>query len=256
MANILLIGGGTMGEILLQKLSPDNLTVAEHSQERRDYLASTYKVNVTTLSSDVANQADTIILAIKPQDASTVAETITPGLHGQLIISIMAGVNTTKLQTLFKTNRVIRTMPNTPAKLGLGMTVWTATPTVTSTDKQFVQRLLQDLGKELYVDNDDWIDKATAVSGSGPAYVFLFAEQLVNAAEQLGFKHDEALQLVQQTLLGASTLLFTGEPKQLREQVTSKGGTTFAALTSLAQHDLQSIWNEAIQAAYNRAKEL
>ncbi|MFA5995734.1 MAG: pyrroline-5-carboxylate reductase [Patescibacteria group bacterium] len=259
--NILLIGGGTIGEIFLQELlkltDAKNITVAQRSVERREYLQNTYHIIATPLTSELALNKNIIFLAVKPQDITTVAETISSNITKQLLCSVMAGISTSKLAQLFHSNNIVRIMPNTPAKIGLGMSAWTATPTVTEIDKQLIKDLLKLLGQELYVSNDDWIDKATAVSGSGPAYVFLFAEQLINAAKQLGFNEIPAGQLVIQTLLGASTLLAQNKNAvELRQKVTSKDGTTAAALNSLAQTNLQTIWNKAVQAAYERAKDL
>ncbi len=259
---VLLIGAGTMGEIFLQAalqlFDSKNITVAQHNAERRAYLSNTYQVTTTELNKLDITLFNIIVLAVKPQDAMPI---VAPQA---LVISVMAGISTHQLQALTGSHRIVRIMPNTPAKLGMGMSVWTTTSTVTKTDQQVVQTWLKKLGQEFYVESDDWIDKATAISGSGPAYLFLFAEQLITAAKQLGFNNIAATTLVSQTLLGASQLLqpATTEyysaptPADLRKQVTSKGGTTAAALTSLPQAELQTAWNQAVQAAYNRAKQL
>lgn len=259
---ILVIGGGTMGEIIIQGLlkqhAPTDIIIADPSLERANYLRETYSVQCSALTVELTKPANTLILAVKPQDCQTVAETITEGLHGQLIISIMAGVSSERLGTLFTSNRVIRTMPNTPAQIGMGMTVWTASSNTTDTDKEFVRSLFSSFGEEVYVDKDDDIDKATAVSASGPAYVFFFAEQFIQAAKELGLEPDMASQLVKQTLRGASELMYTSSdnPDILRAKVTSKKGTTEAAISSLPADTLQLAWTNAIRAAYTRAKEL
>lgn len=245
-----------MGEIFLQaalKLFPtEHITVAQRSAERREYLTTTYRVIATELTTIDVTTFDIVVVAVKPQDVMELP------IPQALVISVMAGVSTTRLQQLFSTPRVVRIMPNTPAKIGLGMNVWTGTSTLTALDKTLVQDWLKLLGQELYVNNDDWIDKATAVSGSGPAYLFLFAEQLMNAAKALGFTDDQARLLVSQTLVGASQLLSQNNENvvELRHKVTSKGGTTAAAINSLPQEELQKIWTTAMLAAYNRAKEL
>lgn len=253
---LLIIGGGTMGEIFLQAalklFHPKHITVAQRSAERREYLTATYHITTAELSTINLTIFDVVVVAVKPQDVMGLP------ISQALVISVMAGISTTRLQQLFSTPRVVRIMPNTPAKIGLGMSVWTATSATTPTDKQLIHDWLKLLGQELYVDNDDWIFKATAVSGSGPAYLFLFAEQLINAAKELGFNDIQAQQLVSQTLLGASQLLSQNNTNvcELRQKVTSKGGTTAAAINSLPQAELQQIWNTAVQAAYERAKEL
>ncbi len=260
--SILLIGGGTMGEIVLQGLlknvSPDTITIGEMNTDRAQYLEEEYSITALPTTSEHAKKAGTIILAVKPQNVTEVAEIINAGLNKQLIISVMAGVSTNRLSTLFKSKRVIRTMPNTLAKIGLGMTVWTDTVDVSDEEREFVTAVLEQFGKTLYVDTDDDIDKATAVNGSGPAYVFLFAEHLITAAKELGLDEMTAQLLVEQTLRGAGELLsLSKEPaNELRSLVTSKGGTTEAAITSLPQEDLQAAWTQALQAAYARAKEL
>lgn len=259
---ILLIGGGTMGEILLQGLikqvSVDDITVAESVVERASYLQETYNVRVLPLNVELAASANTIILAVKPQDCQVVAEEISSGLHGQLIVSIMAGVASERLVNEFKSSRVVRAMPNTPAQIGLGITVWTTSIDVTDEDSGFVQSLLSAFGEEIYVNHDDDVDKATAVSASGPAYVFLFTEQLIQAAIELGLSPDIAAKLVKQTVRGAGELVHISpdSPQILRKKVTSKKGTTDAALSSLQLSELQTAWTQAIRAAYLRAKEL
>ncbi len=259
---ILLIGGGTMGEIILQGLlkntAAEDITVAEPSVDRAQYLTKMYGVRSVPLNTELAASASTLILAVKPQDCAAVAEEIANGLHGQLVISIMAGVSSERLGRLFKTSRVIRTMPNTPAQIGLGMTVWTASIDASDTDSEFVRLLFSNFGEELYVTSDDDIDKATAVSASGPAYVFLFAEQFIHAAIELGLEPEIAAKLVTQTIRGAGELMHINpdSPETLRAKVTSKKGTTDAAISSLSADTLQMAWTNAIKAAYKRAKEL
>lgn len=259
---ILIIGGGTMGEILLRgvlaKHSPDKILVAESNTNRASYLTQHYNVHVQPLAAPMVNQAEVIFLAVKPQDCAEVAFEIKSGLSNQLLISVMAGINLQRLHELFITDYIVRTMPNTPASIGLGMTVWTATETVTDNQRNFVQNILTQFGEQLYVDNEDDIDKATAINGSGPAYVFLFAEHLLAAAQDLGFNDKTARLLVAQTLRGASELFATSNetPLFLRERVTSKGGTTEAAIYSLPIDELSEMWKTAVQAAYKRSKEL
>jgi pyrroline-5-carboxylate reductase len=230
--------------------------VAESKPERQLDLHKRYNITSANLTVLLEQEFDYVVLAVKPQDSQAIAMQVNTGWTDNLIISVMAGIPTSQLQAWFGSDRIVRTMPNTPARLGLGMTVWTATPGVSELEKKFIQQLLQQLGKELYVHNDNWIDKATAVSGSGPAYLFLFAEQFMAAAQELGFSAEQAQQLVSQTVLGAATLLQTAPPAQLRAQVTSKGGTTAAALNTVMNSDVANIWEQAVQAAYKRAQEL
>lgn len=259
---IVIIGGGTMGEILLQALlrvhPASAIVVAETNVERAGYLTKEYAVRAVPLNSELVDAAQTVVLAVKPQDYAGVVSSITDGLHGQLIISIMAGISTTSLVSLCKSSRVIRAMPNTPAKIGLGMTVWTHTIDATDGDVTFGRSLFASFGQELFMQDDDKIDKATAINGSGPAYLFLFAEQLMVAAQAIGLAEAQARVMVSQTLRGASELLAVSQasPRELREQVTSKKGTTAAAIESLPQDTLQQAWTLAIAAAYARSKQL
>lgn len=281
-----IIGGGTIGSILIKgcvELSgPENVSVIEHSADRCVALRDQYGVQAVQMTDESAEHilatADVILFAVKPQDFSGAAENINALLQSgeqsriqsrlqsgservadqPLIVSVMAGIGIDMMQTTLNMAKIIRTMPNTPAKIGLGMTVWTHTESVAVEEQEFIRQLLQSFGTEMMVSSDDDIDKATAVSGSGPAYVFFFAEQLIQAAENLGFTSEQATQLVTQTLVGASTLLTESAetPSNLRTLVTSKGGTTEAAIQSVPHDQLQKIWTEAVQSAYQRAQEL
>ena len=148
-------------------------------------------------------------------------------------------------------------MPNTPAQVGVGFTAWTATNTVTQSEKKFLETILSCMGKHLYVEQEDDINKATAISGSGPAYFFLMVLELAKAAEELGFEHGVAVDMAVQTIKGASALIDKkSDLDQLVQRVASKGGTTEAALAVFKESKIDKIWEAAIQAAYRRAKEL
>ena len=200
---------------------------------------------------------EVVWLAVKPQDIKP-AVTDLPKLTTQLVISVMAGVSTRTLQQLTGAERIIRCMPNTPTTIGKGMTVWCATSATTQADKQWFTRILEQFSKLMEVDSDDWVDKATAVSASGPAYVFAFAEALTAAARDLGFSEEQARVLVTQTCVGATALIEQASVPvaELRQQVTSKGGTTAAALNALELSGFDTMWKKAIQAAYDKSKTL
>lgn len=259
---IIIVGGGTIGEILIQGclkiMAPEVLHVIEPNTKRAEWLHNHYAVSATPSFAREVTLDTIVILAVKPQHVTTVHESLNLQLDSQLLVSVMAGVPTTRLQELFTTQRIVRSMPNTPARVGLGITVWTATSTVTDDDKTFIRNLFEQFGTQLYVKSDDEIDKATAVSASGPAYVFLVAEQLMQAAESIGLSTQDAQLLVGHTLRGASELLVSSNVSaaKLRAQVTSQGGTTQAALETLTDSTMQAAWEQAIQAAYARAKEL
>lgn len=237
---IAIVGPGVMGS-LLQTI----LQAAHH---------------ITMISRDQFSQTnwsnfEVICLAIKPQDFKNITQLA--ATHA-LIISVMTGITTSTLSRVTTSQRIIRTMPNTPLQVGVGMTAWCKTTGVSAADITWFQQVFASRTTLLDVGDDNGINKATAVSASGPAYVFLFAEQLMHAASAIGFTTEQARLLVSQTILGAGHLLAQrGEsPAELRQQVTSKGGTTAAALASLDQPSLQLQWDQAVAAAYQRANEL
>jgi len=234
------------------------VTVVEIKAERRDYLAGKYNVSVTADGADAA-QADTVILAVKPQDLAAVMA----GLKGKikpdaLVISIIAGARLETITSGLEHRQVVRVMPNTPARIAQGMSVWTATPEVSAEQRERAAAVMGAMGAEIYADDEKFIDMATAVSGSGPAYVFLFVEALAAAAREIGFKESEAGELAAQTLYGAALYLKeTGiSPEELRRMVTSPGGTTAAALAVLDEGDFRGLLSRAVKAAHRRAQEL
>ena len=176
----------------------------------------------------------------------------------QLVLSIIAGAKIRTISGGLDHNAVARAMPNTPAQVGEGMSIWTATPTVTKEQKQAAQAILGAMGRELYVEDEAYLDMATAVSGSGPAYFFLMVEALVEAAIEIGLPPDMAQELVVQTMLGSGKFIqSSGEaPAELRKKVTSPGGATAAALAQFEKDAFNELVRRAVKAAYERAKEL
>lgn len=262
MSKLLVVGGGTMGKICAQaaiaELGADRVVVLERTAAHAALIQTDLGVTcVTTLMPELGDFA-MVVLAVKPQDAVAAITPLRPMLAPALVISVMAGISTTRLSELTGSARIARCMPNTPAKIGRGMTAWTATPHVTTADRAFITDWLHQFGETLWVESDDWIDKVTAVSASGPGYVFAFAADLVSSAKALGFTDEQANLLVQQTLLGAAELWknSSATPVELRDQVTSKGGTTAAALAVLEDAQMSAIWQNAVQSAYERAKTL
>lgn len=206
-----------------------------------------------------AGEARVVVLAVKPQGAKDVMSALRPSLQsGQTVLSIMAGVPLVALREGLGHHALVRAMPNTPAQIGLGMTAYVAEPAVTKDGLARVEALLGACGESLRVRDEDAIDAATAVSGSGPAYVFFMAEHWIRAARALGFSEADATALVRQTLLGATELWKrSGTPAgTLREQVTSKGGTTAAALDVFRERLVGEGIEAGIARAYARAKEL
>jgi pyrroline-5-carboxylate reductase len=262
---IAFIGGGNMGEAILAAVvskglsSPREVSVSDVSEARRKYLQERFGVTVTPDNRSAITNAEIIILAIKPQTLSAILSELNKHLKPeQLVLSIIAGA---KLNTLIKGlshQKVVRSMPNTPAQIGEGITVWTATPEVTESQKKQAKAILGVMGQEIYVDNEKFMDMATAVSGSGPAYVYYFVEAFIEAAVKIGLPRDVAGRLAVQTLVGATHLLQKSDkkPAELRKAVTSPGGTTAAAIERLGKGDFAGLIAQAVDAAYQRAKEL
>jgi len=259
------IGGGNMGEAILAALLekkraiPAAVTVSDVSQERRSYLARQYGVTVTDDNTEAVRDKDVVILAVKPQQLPDVMHSLKGWLTGtQLVLSIAAGVRTSKIVDGLKQARVVRAMPNTPAQIGEGVTGWTCTASVTPQQKEQARTILGSMGKELYFDDEGALDMVTAVSGSGPAYVFAFTEALAAAGEKIGLEPEQAAELALRTVTGAARLMETSgkTPAELRRAVASKGGTTEKALTAFETGGLDALVAYAVRAAYDRAREL
>jgi len=258
---LVIIGGGIMGEALLAAalrqhvVEPEDVIVCEVAEHRRLQLRSEYDIEVTDACEGPMRQADAVVIAVKPQDI--------PGVRGSLrddalLISIAAGVPMRRLATHFEHRRIVRVMPNTPAAAGAGMSVWTCSDDVTAEQRAFVAKLLAALGRELFVSDERKIDMATAVSGSGPAYVFLFAEALIEGAVGIGLPRNQAEELVWQTILGAAVYAQKAgkSAADLRAMVTSPAGTTAAGLLAMERAAFRAAVIDAVRAAYQRALEL
>ena len=258
----LFIGGGNMGYALAAAAvrrglcPPDRVLVTDPSPEARRRAEA---LGCRTAERPGQADAGVIVLAVKPQQAPEAMAALAGRLQpGQVVLSIMAGVSLAALQAGLRHRAVVRAMPNTPAQIGLGMIVYHADASVTAEQLASVEALLNASGETLRVGSEDLIDAATAVSASGPAYVFYLAEHWMRAAEGLGFTPEQAARLVRQTLRGATELWqSTGTaPGRLREQVTSKGGTTAAALDALDAAGVGAAIETGVRRAYERAKEL
>ena len=259
------VGSGVMAEAIIAgmlrgRLVEPGQVVASHPRaERRDQLVAAHGIRTVSSNLEAVDGADVIILAIKPQMLGRVGAEIGPHLRpGQLILSVLAGATTKALTTALGHPQVVRSMPNTPARLGKGMTVWFATPEVTAEQRAQAGELLGALGSQLEVDDEKLVAMATAVSGTGPTYVFLFMEALIDAAVHLGFPRHIAHDLVVETLEGST--LFAKQsgmhPAELRNMVTSPGGTSAAALHELESGRLRTVLSEAVWAAFRRTVEL
>ncbi|PZC46267.1 MAG: pyrroline-5-carboxylate reductase [Chloroflexi bacterium] len=260
------IGGGAMCEAILKGIlsaesaNKTDITIAEPSNSRRDELVKLYGIKTTPSNLEaVKSNADIIVLSIKPQVTHVVLDELRGYINPtQLLLSIVAGA---KLDTLIKSSghkSVIRVMPNTPAQIGSGVSVWTATQQVDCTQKTMVSSLLKPLGIEIYVEDEGLLDMSTALSGSGPAYLFTFVESLIEAGVKIGMPLELSTKLAIYTVLGSAKMLDQTElePAELRKLVTSPGGTTAAALLKLEDGGLKAILIQAVKAAYERSLEL
>jgi pyrroline-5-carboxylate reductase len=264
-STIATVGSGVMAEamiagILRGKLVEPRQVVASHPRaERREQLAREYGIRTVTSNVEAVDGADVILLGIKPQMLGRVGREIGPHLRrGQLVLSVLAGATTAALTGILGHDQVVRSMPNTAARLGKGVSVWYATPETTEAQREQAAALLSALGYQLEVDDEKMVAMATAVSGTGPTYVFLVMEALVDAAVHLGFPRHIAHDLVVETLEGST--LFAKQsgmhPAELRNMVTSPGGTSAAALHELESGRLRTVLSEAVWAAYRRTVEL
>jgi len=258
------IGGGVMGEAMVRRLlakevaAAREITVSDVSKARREALSRGYGVNTLANNQKAVGNSGLVVLAVKPQDLDGVLRDLRSSLSQQLVLSIVAGASLASLCQGLNHSLVVRAMPNMPAQIGEGITVWTATAEVGEQYKEVASSILGALGKEMYVSDERYIDMATALSGSGPAYVFLIIEALVDAGVHIGLARSIAEKLVLETILGsAHAVAITGKtPAELRNMVTSPGGTTAEGLLQLEKGGLRSSLLQAVIAAYNKAKEL
>lgn len=255
------IGSGVMGEAMIGGLlkngtvEPTQIIASDPLPERLKVLSDTFGIQGTTHNLEAA-QADVLILSIKPQALDKVLHE----LHGQaesvkLVLSILAGATIDHIGEGLANPNIVRAMPNTPARIGQGITVWTASPSVGDAERTQTQAILGTLGQEVYVDNEDYLDMATALSGTGPAYVFMFMEAMIDAGVHMGFPRRIAEQLVLQTMRGSVeyAVVTKDHPASLRNQVTSPGGTTAEALYHLEKGGLRTVIARAVWAAYQRS---
>lgn len=258
------LGGGTMGEIIVRALlqrefvDPERIRVAETVAERRAEIGQ-LEVEVTASADDLVGTCDVLLVCVKPQNARAVLAPLGGRLPGEtLVVSIMAGVDLGFLACTLAHDRVVRAMPNLPARIGRGITVWCPAPAVPETQQILARMVFQAFGREVRVEQEELVDAATAVSGTGPAYIFFIAENLLGAALELGFDEQQALRLVRGTFRGAMDLWAATDesPVELRRQVTSKGGTTHAAVSYFQKHEIAQTFTRGVNRAYQRAKEL
>ena len=262
---IAFIGAGVMGEaiiaaLLRQKITtPGTVYAHDIDQVRLTAIEKKYKVNSTSDIAKAVSDCDVVVLSIKPQVLAQVMNNLKGALkEGQLVLSIVAGASIETISKGLQHDSVVRVMPNTPAQIGQGMSVWTATGTVSQVQKDMAQIILGAMGKEIYLQDEKYIDMATAISGSGPAYIFLIMEALTDAAVHIGLPRKTAEKLVIQTVLGSAYLSReTGKhAAELKNMVTSPGGTTAEGLLCLEEGGVRAILTQAVIAAYEKAQRL
>ncbi len=253
-----------MGEAMIKCLLvkavviPRDIVVSDVSQPRRELLSREYGVSRVADNRKATEGCDILILAIKPPHLVQVMDEVKNPPPEQMVLSIVAGAALSSLCRGLNHSSVVRAMPNMPAQIGEGMTIWTATAEVNEKQKETAQSILGALGEELYVSDEKYLDMATALSGSGPAYVFLFIEGLIDAGVHIGLPRSIAEELVIQTVLGSTQTVkkTTKHPAELRNMVTSPGGTTTDALLKLEKGGFRSLLLEAVAAAYEKARHL
>ncbi|MBI2171121.1 MAG: pyrroline-5-carboxylate reductase [Chloroflexi bacterium] len=263
--NISFIGGGVMAEAILRGIlvkgiaAPKEVCIGEPVEARRRSLSKEHGVQTTADNREAARYGDLIVLAIKPQNLTEVMAELSGGLRKeQAVLSIIAGARMETLAGGLRHAAIVRVMPNTPAQIGAGMSLWLANRDVPPAYRGATASILRTLGEEMEVYDERYLDMATALSASGPAYVFLFLESLIDAGVYMGMSRDMARTLAIQTVLGSARLAQeTGKhPAELRDMVTSPGGTTAEALRALEEGGFRATILRAVAAAYEKSKRL
>jgi pyrroline-5-carboxylate reductase len=246
------------GLLRKQLAKPENIIASGPREERGTELKQKYGIQATTDNAYAASHADVVVLSVKPQRLSEVMKGLKGVKSDALVLSIIAGASMKKIGAGLKHKAVVRSMPNTPGQIGEGITVWAASREVTEEQQAMARNILGALGEEVFVEDESYLDMATALSGTGPAYVFLFTEALIDAGVHMGFPRRIAEQLVLQTIKGSASFYHQAgrHPATLRNQVTSPGGTSAEALYYLEKAGFRTAISRAVWAAYQRSLEL
>lgn len=262
---VLIIGYGNMGKTYANSfigsrfIKPEDIFALVRNSDFNSVETVIPKDNFSTEASAKIGDFDIVILAVKPQDFSVLAQAIKPFLKdSQILFSVMAGITIASIEKQLSCSKIVRSMPNIPTQIGMGMTVFTASANVDRKELFIIQNLINTTGKSVYVENEKLIDAATAISGSGPAYVFYFMQSMIQAAVDLGFSESEAELLVNQTFMGSVAIQnsYSLSNQQWIAKVASKGGTTESALRVFEKGSLESTIVSAVKAANGRAQEL
>ena len=257
------IGGGNMASAIISGLLSQGFTagqfvVIEPFEEARLKLQSCFGIEAHANASQVLTQVDLIVWAVKPQAFKEAAAAVSPYVAKALHLSVAAGIPSDSIATWLKTDRVVRAMPNTPALIGKGITGLFPRASVNADERALVEQVVASTGQLIWLEREEQLDAVTALSGSGPAYMFYFMESMTAAGAQMGLPAEQAYQLAVATFIGAGELARASSeaPEVLRQRVTSKGGTTYAALTSMEKDQVKPLFIKAMLAAGARAAEL
>ena len=264
------IGCGVMGESMVAGLlrknlvDPKNISASHPRESRRNELAqmhgiAVFETNAEAAKTVVGHENSAVLICVKPQRLERVLSDLTGVLYlDQLVLSIVAGATIEHLADELGTAKIVRAMPNTPSQIGAGITAWTCTEAVVETERGHVREILAALGKELFVETENMIDMATSLSATGPTYIFMVMEALTDAGVHLGFSRDMAKELVQETMLGSVKFAMESHkhPAELRNMVTSPGGTSAEAIYQMEKGSLRTVLSKAVYAAYKRAVDL
>jgi pyrroline-5-carboxylate reductase len=258
-----IIGGGVMGEALLSRLvqqqiyPPDQILVSDPQRSRQDFLSKEYRIGVTADNQAVVSDSQVLLLAVKPQLFKTVTANLKPVLKKQVVISILAGTTLSQLEAAFPGQPVIRAMPNTPARVGAGMTAIAPGQYTQPSHLELAQQIFRAVGEVVEV-SEAQMDAVTGLSGSGPGYVAVMIEALTDGGVAAGLPRAIAAQLALQTVRGTAELLQTTgmHPAELKDGVTSPGGTTITGIAHLEKAGFRSALIEAVVAAYRRSQQL
>lgn len=264
------IGCGVMGESMLAGLVVNgivdaaNISASHPREDRRADLAARYGIRTYESNAEAARELaghenSAVVLCVKPQRLKKVLADLDGVIHvEQLVVSIVAGATISHLAQELGTAKVVRAMPNTPSQIGAGITAWTCTEAVGGIERGHVREMLTALGKELFVETENMIDMATSLSATGPTYIFMVMEALTDAGVHMGFSRDMAKELVQETMLGSVRFAMASHkhPAELRNMVTSPGGTSAEAIYQMEKGSLRTVLSKAVYSAYKRAVEL
>jgi pyrroline-5-carboxylate reductase len=260
---IAFIGGGNMasaiiGGLLKKGFPRDHLEVVEPFADAQRLLKDKFQITAQERPGAFLDGVDMVVWAVKPQTFKEAALQVRFHTKSALHLSVAAGIPSASIARWLDTDRIVRSMPNTPALIGMGITGLYPRPGVGAVDRDWIETVVSTMGQYLWFEREEQLDAVTAISGSGPAYVFYFLEAMVSAGTEMGLSREQAYKLALETFRGASALAYasTEPPEILRQRVTSKGGTTYAAITSMENSQVKALFGQALHAAEQRAREL